>query len=186
MAQETYIIHWERISDWKHSVFVQSWHWWCCMVFGSRGLSTRRERNPPVPRVYREIVHFSSSQCRLFPSKLGDNIKSGLRICTRGKEGAWKWEQLTTGKVFFFPRFYYALNSDWKLIMETAAPYVREGRPRRRVMRSGLQLRLIFQCPGQLAPLRALSRVHVMGLASRKRVDVDVASDFRIPLLMAW
>lgn len=37
--------------------------------------------------------------------------KQGLRICAGGKERAGKWEQLTEGKVSFFPRFYYTLDS---------------------------------------------------------------------------
>lgn len=67
-------------------------------------------------------VYFGSSECRVFFSKLGNNMKWGLRRYTGGKERAGKWEQLTEGKVFFFPRFYYTLDSNCKLIMETAAP----------------------------------------------------------------
>lgn len=106
---------------------------------------------------------------------------------TRGKERAGKWEQLTEGKVFFFPRFYYSLNSNRKLIMETTAPQIRKGKPWRIVMTSGLQLLLIFQFPHLSNPLENLiSSAHDGGFASSRRMDMDVATGLRIPLSDGW
>ena len=44
--------------------------------------------------------------------KIRKQCEVGLRICIRGEEGAGEWEQLTEGKVFFFPRFYYTLDGN--------------------------------------------------------------------------
>lgn len=65
-----------------------------------------------MPEYTEDIVYFGSNERRFFFSKLGNNVKWGLRICTRGEEGAGEWEQLTEGKVFFFPRFYYTLDGN--------------------------------------------------------------------------
>lgn len=49
---------------------------------------------------------------QVFFLKVRKQNEAGIEICTGGKERAGKWEQLTEGKVFFFPRFYYTLDSN--------------------------------------------------------------------------
>lgn len=70
-----------------------------------------RTKSPQVPVYTEDIVYFGSSESRFF-LKIRKQYEAGIEICTGGKERAGKWEQLTEGKVFFFPRFYYTLDGN--------------------------------------------------------------------------